>query len=105
RRAWPGDPRPFGRRKKGVDARIASGHDEDRETKREIRNGRNKGRSTLALTLATWNINSVRLRLDLVRRFIDETKPDVLCLQETKTPDEHFPREAFAALGYRDMLV
>ena len=59
----------------------------------------------MALTLATWNINSVRLRLDLVRRFIDETKPDVLCLQETKTPDEHFPREAFAALGYRDMLV
>jgi exodeoxyribonuclease III len=59
----------------------------------------------LALTLATWNINSVRLRLDLVRRFIDETKPDILCLQETKTPDEHFPREAFAALGYRDMLV
>jgi exodeoxyribonuclease III len=59
----------------------------------------------LALTLATWNINSVRLRLDLVRRFIEETKPDILCLQETKTPDEHFPREAFAALGYRDMLV
>ncbi|HEX3501406.1 MAG TPA: exodeoxyribonuclease III [Stellaceae bacterium] len=57
------------------------------------------------MTLATWNINSVRLRLDLVRRFIDETKPDVLCLQETKTPDELFPREAFAALGYRDMLV
>jgi len=59
----------------------------------------------VALTLATWNINSVRLRLDLVRRLIDEAKPDILCLQETKTPDEHFPREAFAALGYRDMLV
>jgi exodeoxyribonuclease-3 len=59
----------------------------------------------LALTLATWNINSVRLRLDLVRRLIAEAKPDVLCLQETKSPDEFFPREAFEALGYRDMLV
>jgi exodeoxyribonuclease III len=59
----------------------------------------------LALTLATWNINSVRLRIDLVRRFIDEVKPDVLCLQETKTPDETFPREAFERLGYRNMLI
>jgi exodeoxyribonuclease-3 len=59
----------------------------------------------LPLTLATWNINSVRLRLDLVRRFIGEAQPDVLCLQETKSPDEFFPREAFEALGYRDMLV
>ena len=40
------------------------------------------------MRLITWNINSVRLRLDLVRRFIDEVKPDILCLQETKTPDE-----------------
>jgi exodeoxyribonuclease-3 len=59
----------------------------------------------VALTLATWNINSVRLRLDNVRRLIAEAKPDVLCLQETKSPDEFFPREAFADLGYRDMLV
>jgi exodeoxyribonuclease-3 len=59
----------------------------------------------VALTVATWNINSVRLRLDLVRRLIAEAQPDVLCLQETKTPDETFPREAFEALGYRDMLV
>jgi exodeoxyribonuclease-3 len=55
--------------------------------------------------LITWNINSVRLRIDLVRRLIEEASPDVLCLQETKTPDEHFPREAFEALGYRHMLV
>jgi exodeoxyribonuclease III len=59
----------------------------------------------MALTLATWNINSVRRRLDLVRRFIGEAQPDVLCLQETKSPDEHFPREAFAALGYSHMLI
>ena len=57
------------------------------------------------MRLITWNITSVRLRLDLVCRLIAEQQPDVLCLQETKTPDELFPREAFAALGYRDMLI
>ena len=57
------------------------------------------------MRLITWNINSVRLRRDLVRRLIEEQQPDILCLQETKTPDEHFPRDEFAALGYRDMLV
>jgi exodeoxyribonuclease-3 len=55
--------------------------------------------------LITWNINSVRLRVDLVRRLIEEANPDVLCLQETKTPDEFFPREMFETLGYRHMLV
>ena len=59
----------------------------------------------MALTLATWNINSVRLRIGNVRRFIAETQPDVLCLQETKSPDEHFPREAFDELGYTHQLV
>ena len=59
----------------------------------------------MALTVATWNINSVRLRLDLVRRFIAEQQPDVLCLQETKSPDEFFPGDAFAELGYRHQLV
>jgi len=59
----------------------------------------------MALTLATWNINSVRLRIDTVRRFIAAAQPDVLCLQETKSPDEHFPREAFDALGYKHQLV
>ena len=57
------------------------------------------------MRLITWNINSVRLRVDLVRRLLEEAKPDVLCLQETKTPDELFPREAFEALGYRHMMV
>jgi exodeoxyribonuclease-3 len=37
-----------------------------------------------SLTIATWNINSVRLRIGLVERFLTETGPDVLCLQETK---------------------
>jgi len=55
--------------------------------------------------LITWNINSVRLRARLVRRLIKQTEPDVLCLQETKTPDELFPRKTFEKLGYRHMLV
>jgi exodeoxyribonuclease-3 len=55
--------------------------------------------------LVSWNINSIRLRIDNVRRLITEGAPDVLCLQETKTPDERFPREPFEALGYRHMLV
>jgi exodeoxyribonuclease III len=52
------------------------------------------------LTLATWNINSVRLRLPLVRRFVGEYQPDILCLQETKCPDGQFPTADFRALGY-----
>src|SRR5437870_6654471 len=57
------------------------------------------------MRLVTWNINSVRLRLDNVRRLIAEWAPEVLCLQETKTQDGLFPREAFEAIGYRYMLV
>ena len=59
----------------------------------------------MPLRLVTWNINSVRLRVDNVRRLIDETQPDILCLQETKTPDELFPREAFEALGYAHLHI
>jgi exodeoxyribonuclease III len=59
----------------------------------------------MALTLATWNINSVRLRIDLLRRLVEEAQPDVVCLQETKTPDEFFPREAVEALGYRSTFI
>ena len=50
--------------------------------------------------ISTWNINSVRLRLPIVLKFLVENAPDVLCLQETKCPDEHFPLAEFAALGY-----
>ena len=57
------------------------------------------------MRLVTWNINSVRLRASLVRRLIKQANPDVLCLQETKTPDELFPRKTFEKLGYRHMLV
>ena len=52
------------------------------------------------LRIATWNINSVRLRLPLVLRFLRERRPDVMCLQETKCPNPLFPREAFVEAGY-----
>jgi exodeoxyribonuclease III len=59
----------------------------------------------LALTLVTWNINSIRLRIANAQRLIEEVQPDILCLQETKTPDDAFPREAFRTLGYEHMLI
>ncbi len=52
------------------------------------------------LSIATWNINSVRLRLALLLRMAEELRPDVICLQETKTPDALFPRDAVIAAGY-----
>jgi exodeoxyribonuclease-3 len=55
--------------------------------------------------IATWNINSVRLRAPLLRHLVDELDPDVICLQETKTPDEHFPHEAAEALGYTHRII
>ena len=54
----------------------------------------------MPFSLATWNINSVRLRIDLVARFLDAHQPDVLCLQETKCPDGQFPSGEFRRLGY-----
>ena len=52
------------------------------------------------MRLATWNINSIRLRIDLVRQFAEEHRPDVLCLQETKCPDDKFPEKAVRAMGF-----
>lgn len=57
------------------------------------------------MRIATWNINSVRLRLDLVLRLIEETSPDILCLQETKTVDDSFPRKALAERGYAHAVI
>ena len=57
------------------------------------------------MKIATWNINSVRLRIGNVLRFLGEEQPDVLCLQETKSPDEFFPAEPIEAAGYRHRLI
>src|ERR1041384_5985012 len=54
----------------------------------------------MPLKITTWNINSVRLRKNLVARFLRATQPDVLCLQETKCPDDAFPLKRFQQLGY-----
>ena len=53
-----------------------------------------------ALRIATWNINSLRLRLSLLERLVAALDPDVICLQETKVPDELFPDHGPPALGY-----
>lgn len=52
------------------------------------------------LSIASWNINSVRFRIDSVAKFLNDEQPDILCLQETKTIDGTFPTEAFHQLGY-----
>jgi exodeoxyribonuclease-3 len=59
----------------------------------------------MPLTIATWNINSVRLRLPLVERLLREHAPDILCLQETKCTDDLFPFAAFRELGYPHVEV
>jgi exodeoxyribonuclease-3 len=59
----------------------------------------------MRLTIATWNINSVRLRIESVAKFIKAVRPDVLCLQETKCPDDKFPRKRFKRLGYEHIAL
>ncbi|GLS85877.1 exodeoxyribonuclease III [Cypionkella aquatica] len=59
----------------------------------------------MTFTLATWNINSVRLREGLVTQLMASESPDVLCLQECKSPVELIPVEQFRALGYNYMVA
>jgi len=59
----------------------------------------------MPFTLATWNINSIRLREGLVRRLLEQEAPDVLCVQECKSPVESIPVEGFRALGYAHMVA
>ncbi len=54
----------------------------------------------MSLTVATWNVNSITVRLPQVLAWIEQHQPDVLCLQETKIPDDRFPAAAIAAAGY-----
>ena len=57
------------------------------------------------MKIVTWNINSVRLRIELVSRFLKEEAPDVLCLQEIKCLDDNFPYKAFHKAGYEHLAV
>ncbi|MBY0582768.1 MAG: exodeoxyribonuclease III [Sphingomonas sp.] len=60
---------------------------------------------TAPLRIASWNINSVRFRLDIVEKFLRDEAPDVLCLQETKVINGDFPIAAFRKAGYPHMLL
>lgn len=59
----------------------------------------------MPLTFATWNINSVRLRLPMVLDFLKSHKPDVLCLQEIKCTNDQFPAQELAAAGFPHQAV
>jgi exodeoxyribonuclease-3 len=52
------------------------------------------------MKIATWNVNSIRARLEPALTWLNQAKPDVVCLQEIKCQDEVFPREPFESLGY-----
>jgi exodeoxyribonuclease-3 len=59
----------------------------------------------LTLKLTSWNVNSARLRLPQIERFLAEHKPDVLCLQEIKCLAEQFPAKALAEAGYPHQAI
>ena len=52
------------------------------------------------MLIATWNVNSIKQRMDHLTAWISERAPDIICLQETKCTDEAFPREPLEGLGY-----
>jgi exodeoxyribonuclease III len=57
------------------------------------------------MKIASWNINSVRARIDIVERFLREMAPDILCLQETKVENHIYPAKAFRDLGYHHIVL
>ena len=57
------------------------------------------------MRICTWNINSVRIRLESVERLLKEQRPDILCLQEIKVANELFPPGLGEALGYNHRLI
>lgn len=54
----------------------------------------------MGLSVATWNVNSIRARMDLLLEWLRGNEPDVVCLQETKVRDEEFPVDVFDERGY-----
>lgn len=57
------------------------------------------------MRIATWNVNSIRARIDHVNDWLKLAEPDVLCVQETKVVDSEFPTDTFARLGYETARV
>src|SRR5436190_1197803 len=58
-----------------------------------------------SLKIASWNINSVRARVEIVEKFLTQEAPDILCLQETKVRDSEFPEGLFRRLGYDQIII
>jgi len=56
------------------------------------------------MKIISWNVNSVRARIENILNYIDDSKPDVLLLQEIKTPNESFPSETFKKKGYNSYV-
>ena len=52
------------------------------------------------MKIISWNVNSVRARIENIKHYIKDSEPDVLMLQEIKTQDENFPNDEFKNLGY-----
>ena len=57
------------------------------------------------MRIASWNVNSIRARLEHLRTFLQTASPDVLCMQETKVEDDKFPEEALGDAGYRVVFI
>ena len=57
------------------------------------------------MRIATWNVNSIRARLELVLQWLEQDGPDVVCLQETKVTDDLFPIEPLQDVGYQTMFT
>lgn len=73
----------------------------DIEKSADLLNVRNNSMSESTVKIATWNVNSLRVRLPQVLAWLETTQPDILALQELKLPTEAFPHAAFSALGYQ----
>ena len=52
------------------------------------------------MKISSWNVNSVRARIENILTYIKESKPDILLLQEIKTQEETFPKDVFKSIGY-----
>lgn len=59
----------------------------------------------MGIRISTWNVNSIRIRLDGLQRLVETARPDVVCLQETKVADHLFPADAIRELGFEHQLL
>src|ERR1044071_4512477 len=67
---------------------------------RDVQHGRCAVTGNASVKIATWNVNSIKARLQAAREWLAETGPDVVCMQEIKCVDDAFPRLEFEEMGY-----